>query len=168
MGVTIHFEGRLKSNKDFDKVVFIAKEFAEKNEIEFSFFEESDKLLLRVKDGKEFDYQGITRGIRIQPHDNSDPLNLEFDKDNYMQEYCKTQFAEIDTHIKIVDFLRQIEPYFEKLNVEDKGEYWETKSVEILQKHIDNCFAAIEDLKKERKDLSGPYRIEDGRIIDLM
>lgn len=168
MGITIHFEGKLKSESDFDKVMTIAEDFARINQMPFSFFEESEKLLQRVKDEEDWDYIGKTKGINIQPDENTDPLLLEFDKDNYIQEYCKTQFADVEIHIKIIEFLRNIEPYFDKLTIDDEGEYWETNDNELLIEHIDNCFIAIEDAKKENPNLNGPYRVENGRIVDLM
>jgi hypothetical protein len=168
MGVTINFEGQLKSKVSFDEVMTISKDFAEKNNMPYSIFEEENKLLLRVKDEKDWDYQGSTRGIRIQPHINSDPLNLEFDKDYIIQEYCKTQYAEIETHLKIIEFLRLIETHFEWLNIDDEGEYWETNNLEILQSHIDKSFEIIEELKKNNKNQDGPFRILDERIVDLM
>ncbi|MBC7722061.1 MAG: hypothetical protein H7068_08560, partial [Pedobacter sp.] len=79
MGVTIHFEGQLKSDADYDKVMMTAKAFAEINAMEFSFFEASEKLLQRVKGEEDWDYLGATKGIIIQPHETSDPLILEFD-----------------------------------------------------------------------------------------
>ncbi len=168
MGVTIHFEGQLKSNADYDKVMMTAKTFAEINTMVFSFFEATDKLLQRVKDDEDWDYLGATRGIIIQPHDTSDPFILEFDADNYIQEYCKTQFTDIIIHSKIIALLRQIEDCFIDLQVTDEGEFWETDNAELLTQHFNSCFLEIEAAMKENSDLNGPYRVEDGRIIDLM
>lgn len=168
MGVTIHFEGQLKSNADYDKVMMTAKTFAETNNMAFSFFEATDKLLQRVIDEEDWDYIGATRGIIIQPHDTSDPLILEFDTDNYIQEYCKTQFSDIIIHSKVVSLLKQIEDCFIDLQVTDEGEFWETGNIELLTTHFNNCFLVMETEMKENPDLNGPYRVEDGRIIDLM
>jgi len=168
MGVTINFKGQVKSKKNYVEILEIVQEYADKHEMPYSFFEEENKLLLRVKDEKNCDYQGLTRGIRIQPHIKSDPLNLEFDKDYIIQEYCKTQYAGVETHIKVVDLLRLIEPYFDWLDVNDEGEYWETNNKQTLQNHIDKCFEIIEQEKQEKEHLSGPYRVADGRIVDLM
>ncbi len=52
--------------------------------------------------------------------------------------------------------------------MEDDGEYWETTDINLLQQHIDNCFKAIEEMKQEDATMNGPYRLENGRIIDLM
>lgn len=168
MGVTIHFEGQLSSPEDFDKVVETAKGFAENNGLEYFLFQEDNKLLQRVKDEQDWNYEGPTEGIQIQPDENSDPLILEFDKDYYLQEYCKTQFGDISVHLLVIDLLRQIEPFFKSFIVEDEGEYWETGDINLLHQHIDNCFKAIEEMKLEDATMNGPYRLENGRIIDLM
>jgi hypothetical protein len=168
MGVTIHFEGKLNSHEDFDKVVKISSDFAQLNNMDYLIFEEQDKLLQRVKDEKDWDYQGLTRGIKIQPHINSDPLWIEFDNDYYIQEYCKTQFVDRDVHIKIIELLKTLKPCFQHLIVTDKGEFWDTSDSKLLQKHFDDCFNAIEDAKKDNPKLSGPFRITGDRIIDLL
>ncbi|WPR70945.1 hypothetical protein SLW70_13535 [Flavobacterium sp. NG2] len=168
MGVTIHFEGKLKSDFEYEKIMLDAKAFAEANKMEHEFFTETEKLLLRHKDGEEWDYSGPTKGIRIQPHDNTDPLLLEFDENNYIQEYCKTQFADIAIHIKIVEFLKSVENYFDNLKVNDEGEYWQTADKGILQNRIDTCFYQIETLKQNDPTLDGPYKTEGDRIVDLL
>ncbi len=168
MGVTIHFEGKLKDNECIDKVIQTSRDFAVENNMDFDIFEEPNKLLLRVRNEVDCNYQGLTRGIFIQPDVNTDPLWIEFDEDNYIQEYCKTQFANKYIHVKIVKLLKSIESYFQNLIVTDEGEYWDTGDSDTLQEHIDNCFDVIEKLKKENPKLSGPYRVEDNRIVDLM
>ena len=168
MGVTIHCEGNLKSQDSFEKVIDIAKQFAQLNDLTCSVFQEDNKLLERVKDEKDWNYQGPTMGLVMQPDKNSDPLNLEFDRDFYIQEYCKTQFANVSVHILIIDLLRQMEPYFENLNVTDEGEYWDTCDISLLQENLDNCFKAIDEAKQEEKSLDGPFRLDNGRIVDLM
>jgi hypothetical protein len=168
MGVTIHFEGQLSLSNDFDKVIETAKTFAESNGLEYFLFQEENKLLQRVKDEQDWDYDGPTKGIQIQPDESNDPLILEFDENLYLQEYCKTQFADISVHILIIDLLRQIQPFFATLIVEDEGEYWGTSDINILQRHLDNCFRAIEDAKNENSKLEGPFRLQNGRIVDLM
>jgi hypothetical protein len=168
MGVTIHFEGQLRSANDFEKVVQISCDFAQLNKMDYNVFEEQDKLLQRVKDQEDWDYVGLTRGVKIQPNPNSDPLWIEFDKDFYIQEYCKTQFVDKRIHIKIIELLQSIEPYFNHLIVVDEGEYWDSGNPKLLQQHLDNCFNAIEDAKKENPKLSGPFRVTGDRIVDLM
>lgn len=168
MGVTIHFEGQLSSSDNYDKVINVAKNFAEHNHWECFEFQEDYKLLERVKDEKDWNYEGSTKGLRLQPDLNCDPLILEFDEDLYVQEFCKTQFADTSIHILIISLLRQIQSYFDNLIVENEGEYWETSDTNLLKQHIDTCNRVSEEMKKENSKMSGPFRLQNGRIVDLM
>ncbi len=134
----------------------------------YTTFEEDNKKLERVKNENDWDYEGPTKGIKIQPDVDCEPLNLEFDKDNYIQEYCKTQFCDNRVHIKIIEFFKHIEPFFKAFSVIDEGEYWETESIELLEEHIDNCFKAMKEAKEEDNNIQGPFLTSSGRIIDLM
>jgi hypothetical protein len=136
MGVTIHFEGQLTCDDNYNKLIEVAKVFAEENDFQYFLFQEKNKLLQRVRDEKDWDYLGSTKGIQLQPDENCDPLILEFDETLYLQEYCKTQFTDISVHILIIDLLRQIQHFFKSITIEDEGEYWETSDINILQQHI--------------------------------
>lgn len=168
MGVTIHFEGKLKSDNDFDTVMVKATKFAQSNNMPYNNFSETFKKLCRIKDEHNWDYEGPTKGIKIQPNENSDPLWLEFDEDNYIQEYCKTQFAGIETHLQIISLLKEIQPHFISLQVKDEGEYWDTQDKKLLQEWLNNYFEAAENAKAKNPKLNGPYRLGEGRLIDLM
>lgn len=170
MGVTIHFEGRLNSERDFNDLIRRAEEFAAKNHWKYEIFTNEHKLLLRVAENEDEDweYEGPTKGISIQIEPDCDHLNLEFDSDHYIQEYCKTQFTHIEVHIAIVEFFRQIEQYFDVLEVDDEGEYWDTENQLLLQENLEACFRAIENAKRKDSNLQGPLRLENGRMIDLM
>jgi len=168
MGVTIHFEGKLKSEFDYEQLISKTIDFAKNDGFEYFFIDNTDKLLERVKNEEDWDYEGQTKGIEIKFNEIIDPFILEFDRDLYIQEYCKTQFADIDTHIKIIDFLREIEKHFQELLIDDEGEYWETNNKTILQEHIDNCNKVMENMKMENPKTDGPYRMSNGRILDLI
>ena len=167
MGVTIHFEGRLKTQSDFNKVIDIGLKFAKRKSSDIIKLDNKKKLLQRVKNEEDWDYEGEVKGIQFQPHENSDPIVLEFDTDLYIQEYCKTQFSDISTHIEVIQFLRDIEPHFENLTVVDEGEFWETSDIKILEQKFENFFYAFEKAIEENPKLKGPFKIK-GRIIDLM
>jgi len=166
MGVTIHFEGRLNL-QNYLGLISLATNFAFANNMKYFLFEEENKTLERVEDEEDWDYIGPVKGIKIQPDIDCDPL-LEFDNNYYIQEYCKTQFTDIETNLKIVNFLKEIKPLFEPFTVFDEGEYWDTGDIDLLQQHIDSCFTAINEAKVENINLSGPFRLADGRIVDLM
>ncbi|GHN01659.1 hypothetical protein WSM22_31480 [Cytophagales bacterium WSM2-2] len=168
MGVTIHFEGKLKSQKDFDEVIEKAIDFAKRKSSDIIKLNNDKKLLKRVKDEKDWDYEGEVKGVQIQPHDNSDPLILEFDKDLFIQEFCKTQFSDISTHIDIIKFLRDIESNFDNLSVIDEGEFWETNDIKLLEQKFEDFFVAFDNAIQENPKLKGPFKMSDGRIVDLM
>ncbi len=167
MGVTIHFEGGLKSVEAFKEVIAIAVKFASDNGFEYSMIQEDNKLLERVRNEENWDYRGPTNGILIEASGACDPINLEFDKDFYLQEYCKTQFAGVEIHKLICGLFKSIEPFFSQLQIFDEGEYWETADISLLETHFEQTFEAIEMAKKENGTLHGPFKV-NGRIIDLM
>jgi len=168
MGVTIHFEGYLKSDNDFKDIMFKAKNFALTNNLPYESFSEQLKKLDRVRNEQDCIYEGSTKGIKILPDENSEPLWLEFDKENYIQEYCKTQFAGIEVHLKIIALLKEIQQHFIELQVTDEGEYWDTNDKFLLQECFNNYFDAAEKAISENQKLKGPFKLQDGRIIDLM
>lgn len=108
MGVTIHFEGRLKDEASLDHVLTLTRRFCEERSWPYELINQSCITLKRVRDEKDWEYIGPSKGIVVQPHENSEPFRLEFDKDNFLQEYTKTQFAPIEVHIALVSLLRQL------------------------------------------------------------
>jgi hypothetical protein len=140
MGVTIHFKGQLKGLSEYRQLMEIAKAHAGQNDWPAEEISTEAARLLRVTDDeKNWDYEGPVSGIALFPHPDAEPLRLEFDTDLYVQEYVKTQFAGDDAHAAIVQFLREIEPLFLNLQVEDEAEYWETNDRELLQRHLFQC-----------------------------
>jgi hypothetical protein len=168
MGVTIHFEGRLRKEKDFESVIAIGRDLAKRVNAEIVNLDSNNKVLNRVRNEQDWDYKGQVKGIQFLPEENCDPIVLEFDKDFYIQEYCKTQFAGISTHILIIQFLRDITPYFDNLIVVDEGEFWETSDIKVLEEKFEDFFRAAENAVKENPKLKGPFRLGNGRIVDLM
>jgi hypothetical protein len=168
MGVTIHFEGRLRDAAAYDRVLGEATGFALQHGWMADPIEEAEVTLLRVRDEKDWDYTGPTRGVELRPHDDCDPLRLEFDRDLYVQEFVKTQFAPVEIHLLVVDFLRLVAPEFEVLSVEDEGEYWETSDRAVLERHMQACRRVLDDELQKRPDHVGPVRLPSGRIVDLM
>ncbi len=168
MGVTIHFEGRLRSAEDLDVVIDIAREFAESKNWLSDPIDDPKATLQRVRDEEDWDYEGPVKGVALQPDLNSEPLRLEFDRDFFIQEYTKTQFAPIECHKDIVLLLKKIEPLFENLIVSDEGEYYETEDEVILRNHLDKCSAMLDEYLADPEKYYGPVRLQSGRIADLM
>lgn len=168
MGVTIHFEGGLGSEVSYEKVVDMSREFALSNGWPCEPIAESFVTLSRVRNEQDWDYEGPTKGVVLQPHENSDPLRLEFDSSLYVQEYCKTQFAPLEVHIQVIELLRRLEPEFAELSVDDEGEYWSRVDRFALEGHFAACLRAMEDQLANDPRLEGPVRGPGGRIFDLV
>lgn len=168
MGVTIHFEGRLRSQRDLALVVERARAAAEDLGWPHRPIAEERAQLSRVRDEQDWDYVGQTTGIAIQPHDRSDPLRLEFDSDLYIQEFIKTQFAGPTVHTQVVQFLRTLEPHFENLAVEDEGEFWSGGDNDVLLGHFSACERALAAHLQQNAGARGPVRLESGRWVDVI
>lgn len=168
MGVTVHFEGRLQGEAALKEAIALAQDFADTQGWSTQIIDEAEVTLNRVKNEEVSDYTGPVKGIEIQPHENSDPLRLEFDSEFYIQEYIKTQFAPIAIHQAVVKLLKLLRPYFVDLDVEDEGEYFATDDLALLQTHIDRCNEVLDEYLAEPDRYYGPVRLGNGRIVDLM
>jgi hypothetical protein len=166
MGVAICFAGRLITAAYINEVVHAAIDFASSYGWPAYPFEDRDSTLHREIDGKDVTYRGPTRGVRLQPHPDCDPLWLQFDRDLYVDDFCKTQFAGAETHRRVVQLLRMIEPLFIKLDVCDDAEFWDTRDFGLLQRHIAHVDALIADACADGSH-TGPTRLANGRMIDL-
>ena len=81
MGVTVHFEGRLKNDAAFLGLVSRIEQIAREGTLLTEKFENQEVKLLRVRDEVEWDYVGPTKGIILYLHEDCDPVRLEFDRD---------------------------------------------------------------------------------------
>ena len=168
MGVTIHFEGRLKHPKAYPLLLDALNEYAANHNWPVMQIREEHRTLHRVRDEKDWEYSGLTFGLELQPSENSDPLRFEFDKDYFVQEFIKTQFAGSELHIEVINLFRLIQPYFDKLDICGEGDFWETSDEKLLTEHIENCDRALQKMLVENPKAKGPVRLPDGRIVDYM
>jgi hypothetical protein len=113
MGVTIHFEGKLKSEDDFAALLNRVREVAKAQTWLTEVFESREVTLLRVReDETPWDYKG--------PQEESSSISMRtatrcvwnLIRDLYIQEYVKTQFAGVRTHIQLVALLRSLQDFF--------------------------------------------------------
>jgi hypothetical protein len=168
MGVTIHFEGKLKSELSYHHLIDASVIFAVKNKMPFEKIASDNKRLERVANETDWNYEGPVKGIKILPGEDCEPLWLEFDENLIIQDFCKTQFGGKEIHIKIIELFDALRQCFTELIIADEGEYWETRNAGLLQQLMDECFGLIEKAKSTDQTLSGPFRMPDGRIVDLM
>jgi hypothetical protein len=168
MGVTIHFEGRLASEAAYQKLIAVAKSIAAAEAWQTEPVALGEVKLLRVRDEKDWDYTGPVRGIVVYLHEDCDPVRLEFDRDLYVQEFIKTQFAGVQTHIKVVELLRAIEPFFLALNVEDEGEWWETQDTAKLAEHMARTQEVLDEEVQKYPSAQVKVKTPSGRIMDFL
>ena len=167
MGVTIHFEGKLKDKDSLAQCLDLAKQFAEERIWHVKSIDNPEVTLRRVRHEQDWNYVGPVTGIEIQPHSDSEPLRLEFDRDLYVQDYIKTQFAPVNVHVQVGELLHLLDSFFEGLAVEDEGEYFETNDLSLLTKHRDSVSSALSEYLVNPKN-HGPVRLDSGRIVDVV
>lgn len=168
MGVTVHFEGKLRDEAAFLRLVSRIEQVARQETLLTERFENQEMRLARVRQEKDWDYIGPTRGIILYLHQDCEPVRLEFDRDLYIQEWVKTQFAGSHTHMRLVTLLRDLQPFFEDLKVSDEGEYWETGDESLLTGHIVKCHEVIAQIARENPRAQVKVREADGRLTDLI
>jgi hypothetical protein len=168
MGVTVHFEGKLKSENAFAALLQRVQQLAKAQTWLTEIFECGEVTLLRVRNETEWDYKGPTKGIVLYIHEDCDPLRLEFDQDLYIQEFVKTQFAGVRTHVQLIALLREFQVFFAEIKVEDEGEYWETRDEAVLAEHIRRCDEMISEEARKNPSAQVKVRTPDGRLMDIL
>jgi len=168
MGVTIHFDGRVKTPAAYPLLIDELRDYAASRGWPCESISEQQTTLKRVRDEKNWDYSGPSFGLQLHPDENADPVRFEFDRDYYVQEFVKTQFAGVDTHVAIISLFRRIQPFFELLTVEDEGGFWTTSDESILAEHIRRCDEVLQEMLAKHPGARGPVRLASGRIVDYM
>ena len=168
MGITVHFEGKLKNEAAYRGLIQVAENFASNRGWQMEHFALPQVSLSRVRNEQDWNYEGPTKGIELHPHASSEPVRLEFDEELFIQEYTKTQYAPPEVHKDLVLLLDELTQYFESIEIIDEGEYYETRDEEILHEHRDNCFAMLNENLANDETLRGPIRLPSGRIADLV
>jgi hypothetical protein len=169
LGVTVHFEGKLRNEEAFAALVRRVGEIVAAETLLTEKFEKGEVTLLRVRaDEEEWDYIGPTKGVILYLHEDCEPVRLEFDRDLYVQEWVKIQFAGAPTHLELIKLLRDIQQFFENLKVADEGEYWETGNEAVLADHIRRCDEAIAELARASPSAQVKVREPNGRLTDLI
>ena len=156
MGVTVHFEGKLRGEKAFADLLRRVEATAKTKTWLTEKFEISEVTLLRVRGDEEWDYKGPTKGIILYVHEDCDPVRLE------------TQFAGVPAHLELIALLKDLQKFFEGLTVEDEGEYWETGNEGVLAEHIRCCDEMIAEEAAKKPSAQVQVRTPDGRWMDIL
>jgi hypothetical protein len=153
MGVTIHYAGCVRSATDVEDVVLFAEHLALRKGWPFE----------RLTDGIDSPLEGFV----AYPHPDCESLRFKFDRRNKFSGWVKTQFAGAETHMQVVDFLRQMRPHLRLLGVRDEGEYWATGSGETLRWHIDTINRLIQEAFEKNPNIRIKVKT-DGLVIDYI
>lgn len=145
-GVTVHYSGELASGTNPQQAITAAADFAKKS---------------------GWQHKVEHNGITLFPAEWCEPLHLSFNGSVLAEDFVKTQFAGVDIHVKVVQLLRTLKPLFSRLNVDDEGEYWETRNMGKLEANIKAVNLMLQQIKQEHPSAKGPTRLPDGRIIDV-
>ncbi len=125
------------------------------------------------------DYDFVLKCITFQPHEESEMIELLFDTEGVLRSifsmivgdtleknrwiFVKTQFAGVDTHIKIVNLLVYLrKQYFKKLEIKDEGGYYPKKDEKTLATRmdfIDNAIATMKDVFENGEFTGSPDEI---------
>src|SRR5438105_14968071 len=97
MGVTIHYEGKLKSATAAADLLSRVRTFARERGWPIDEVEANERSLRRMVNEDPTDYVGHVVGLVVHPHEDAEPLAFLVPTDFFIQDYCKTQFAGIPT-----------------------------------------------------------------------
>jgi hypothetical protein len=146
-GVTLHYEGTLREGSDVAEIVAKATAFAK---------------------ARGWPSEPATGGVVLRPHPWSEPVELVFEGGALRKSWVKTQFAGPETHIAIVELFRALAPSFERLTIDDEGQYWDTSDRNRLVLRMQSDGLMMMRMQQERPGTTGPYVAGDGRIVDLV
>ena len=166
MGITIHYQGRLKGSAALKELTARVKPVAEQREWLYKEIDAKEATLIRSIDEEIVEYVGPVKGIMVLPHVESEAVRFIFDKDWYMQEFTKTQSCPVSVHVEVVELLRSVQDLFDDFKVIDEGEYWETGNTDLLERKQSFLGDQIERLKGMHPDAEGPVDIPDTRFED--
>jgi len=173
-GITIHFSGTVADDESIEKIAEVACAEAQANSwrCQKVIGDEVTRLdgitaksIAQIEGSSDF---GGVKGVVVNMHAMSEPLYLVFGPSRRLNNFVKTQFAGAETHIRAVELLRKVQPFFRSLEVVDEGGYWETGDRTKLEREFAGVEAAMAKIKSQRSDVHGPVKRPDGRILDLM
>jgi hypothetical protein len=155
MGVTLYFSGTIR-NIDDPKLEQLALKWAKRWGCEVNSARDTELPSVMVRNEEVIEEIGPLDGFSLNPHKDCESVRILVRKDGYFQHFCKTQFAGPDTHIEIVEFLRELAPFVEDFDVLDEGKYWNTGDRNELERRMDLLDQAIDSLAEKLGDAVVP------------
>ena len=178
MGVTIHYRGKLKSPDLITLLMDEVEEICISNTWKYQLVKDSsptkEPALPNPFELDDFDsdldfspnrIQNDLRGITFQPHKESETVTFLFDREGVLRSifsnmfkkkgkytwcFVKTQFAGMDTHVRIINLMAYLKKkYFKKFDIHDDGGYYPEMDTAELQSRMDylnNAIATVHDV----------------------
>lgn len=192
MGLTIHYEGKIKSKAILPELIAEVKDIAISMGWKYHIFSEN----FPTSDVDDESYDGELYGMTFSPP-RCEPVWITFLSNGKMSGpvflvsrmnksqgveskylyklFTKTQFAGVDIHKSIVELLRYLngKGYFAEFSVIDEGEYWETRdeallktNFEIITKAMDDIELAVQTVPTEEGEDIQDYFVRLKSLID--
>lgn len=190
MGITIHYSGRFNKDASLSEMVQEVKDIAEVCKWDYTVFNEVFPEEMDAPDS----YNDEVYGIEVTPP-NCESVSLCFLSNGRMSSaahlvlwgngnpseekylymlFTKTQFAGVEIHKFIIHLFHHLNEknFFEHLEVNDEGRYWETGDEEVLKeqfrkngKLLDAFSFAFENVPRESNE---SFTMYFERIIKLI
>lgn len=173
MGISIHYQGKLKSIKLIpslcEEIADIATDMSWKYQIMDGDLEKENTAYFS-EDGEIKGHLPL-KGIIVNIHPKCESLSLLFDNQARLSSLIclisnikgeekgriislKTHFAPIEVHITIIKLLKYIKAkYMTELKVSDEGEYWEKEDPKLLQEKRDFLNKKLNDIGEAFRSL---------------
>ena len=178
MGVTIHYRGKLKSPDLITLLMDEVEEICISNSWKYQLLKDAsptkERALPNPFEMDDFDsdldfspnqIQDDLQGITFQPHKESETVTFLFDREGVLRSifssifkkkgkytwcFVKTQFAGMETHVRIINLMAYLKKkYFKKFDIHDDGGYYPDMDTAELQNRMDylnNAIATVHDV----------------------
>lgn len=170
MGLSIHYSGKIISIEMLDPLIEEVSDVAKT--LGWSSHVFNDKEIKGVSFAPEksepvfltFNIGGrLLSPINIMCQDIYD--GVELDKELIFTTSTKTQFAGLEAHVAIIDFLKHLsKKYLKDFRLVDEGDYWETGDKNLLRKQFSRYEVAMDIFSDVLKEIP---RIQGEKIESL-
>ncbi|MBW8048779.1 MAG: hypothetical protein FVQ77_00250 [Cytophagales bacterium] len=180
MGLSIYYKGKFRSNASLSKMIDEVKDTAEIHKWKYHIFKRTFPVKCFGKKSFNEDIYGclfsppqsepvmlcfLSNGIMANPFMLEYYLKTgnEKDKELIYSIFTKTQYAGVDVHKTIINFLRHVsKKYLQDFSLTDEGHYWETGDEKLLEK----TFAEYKGLLDSFSGALENNKIQAGETIE--
>jgi hypothetical protein len=82
--------------------------------------------------------------------------------------FVKTQFAGASVHVAVVELFRTLEEHFDRIEVTDEVEYWESSSLPRLAENLRQVESMLRQNRARQPGAIGPLLLPSRRIVDVV